>query len=1319
MKLARCFRLVCGTVLAMAAVIISAPSQAQPVSAAAARRITQPVSNASRITLHGTVSPLANARNDTGPASPSLWLDHVQLVLRKSPSQQADLDAFLKELQTPGSANYHKWLTPDQFGQKFGPNPQDISSIEDWVSSQGFTVKQVNPGNGSLVISGSVGQLDQAFHTSIHRYLVGGQYYYANALDPQIPAALAPVLAGFVSLNNFPAHRLSRYLGKAGYDPATGQSTPQWTTSSNSSPLGYYLAVSPGDFAAQYDLNPLYQAGTNGSGQTIAIVNDSNININFVNNFRSLFGLPSNPPQVIVTGSDPGIDGINNPDGANFDSIEAYLDVEWAGAVAPNAKVDLVIAGDTAVQNGLILAAEHAVFSNIAPVISVSFGACEAALGSSNQFLNSLWQQAAAQGITVLVASGDSGSAGTAPSTSSMQQVCDSSDSATAQFGLAVNGYASTPYDVAVGGTDFYYSSYQNSSALPSQIQSYWNTSPTSAPQVSIKGYVPEQPWNDTSLGLNIFQSQSPVGLVGGGGGASTCGMPTLDSNGDVVTCAPYPKPSWQTGPGVPSNNARYIPDVSLFAADGMNDSYYPICAADGDCQPGASPVQISGVGGTSGAAPAMAGIMALVDQKYGPQGQADFVLYPLAQQHASAFHDVTVGTNAMPCTGSTDCSGGKLTGFSATPGYDPATGLGTIDANELVSNWNSIRFTSTSATLSVSPSSFTHGASVTLQVGVSGSGGTPTGNVAIMTDSSTVDQQGITSLALSNGQASGSINFLPGGTYNVWAQYAGDGKFGASTSSKVRITVNPESSNIIFNAVTSSQSGFSSVSGSSVPYGTQIILDGEVVPSSFYKNCNQGQSSSSACQNASFGSATGTVVFSDGSTTLNSALINTEGDAEYTTGALPVGNHSVSAKYSGDPSYGASNAGAISFTIVQATPTVTVTTNTTQASSSNHGGPLGWFWSTGGGIVVGCAFFFGIPRRRKWQKLFALAVVAVLAFGCGGGGGSGGGGGGTGGGGGGTPPVNPPTSGSIASGQTLVLTAVVDSNGVGLPPSGTVTFKNGSSSLGTANLVASTNPNSGSVTSVATLSIPAPAAGTLNITGSYGGDSNYTSANSSAVPVTVGTASTLVPSSVKATVTPQSATTSPASAITLNVTVTGQSGHGAPTGTVDVLAPGYSTSSVSLKAGAGDSSTLSAPFAPFNSQNLSQGATVITFQYLGDGTYQPSSTTVTLNNPLADFSMAATNQVLSISPGGTGNATIDFGAINGFNSAVSLQCAATAGYTCSVSPGSVTVGGNPVSASVAVSASAPASGTASVVVTGTSGAIMHNVTVMLKLPPP
>ena len=416
--------------------------------------------------------------------------------------------------------------------------------------------------------------------------------------------------------------------------------------------------------------------------------------------------------------------------------------------------------------------------------------------------------------------------------------------------------------------------------------------------------------------------------------------MPTTDpTSGAVITCVPYPKPAWQVGNGVPADKARDIPDVSLFAADGVNGSFYPICAADGDCQSNASAVQISGVGGTSASSPAMAGVMALVNQKYGPQGQADYVLYPLAKQHPEDFHDVTVGTNAVPCTVnpqapvSTCGSNGQLIGYAATAGYDPASGLGSVDANKLVSNWNSVTFTATTTTLTPSSTSFTHGTSVNIKGGVSGPNGTPTGSIALKTDNATINQQSPSNaiFPLTSGSASASVNYLPGGTYNVWGQYSGDGTYGTSISAKTQLTVMPESSSIIFNVVTpatSGNGGYTAIgSNQPVPFGTQIILDGQVVPTSYYNSCQGGNSTSTQCQQATSASATGTVVFSDKGAALNTAVINSEGDAEY-TGNYAMGSHSITAAYSGDPSYNASKGSAVTFTVVSGTPTVSVTGN-------------------------------------------------------------------------------------------------------------------------------------------------------------------------------------------------------------------------------------------------------------------------------------------------------------------------------------------------------------------------------------------------------
>ena len=711
--------------------------------------------------------------------------------------------------------------------------------------------------------------------------------------------------------------------------------------------------LAPADYAKQYDLSPLYAAGTNGASQTIAIVNDSNIDVSLVNQFRSTFGLSANPPQVIIDGNDPGIDGVNNPDGPNFDSVEAYLDVEWSAAVAPAATVDLVIGADTALESGLILAAEHAVFGNIAPVISLSFGFCEAGLGSGNSFLNTLWEQAAAQGITVMVSTGDNGSAG-----------CDDDTQYYAVHGLAVNGFASTPYNIAVGGTDFFYSDYNNPGLLHAQIPTYWNTTPTQLPQVSLLQVIPEQPWNDSQYGLNAINyyiditGSTATLIAGGSGGASGCAAGTPSTSLVVSgTCAGYAKPSWQTGAGVPADGVRDLPDVSLFAANGANFSYYPICASDGDCQPpsGSNLMQITGVGGTSASAPSFAGIMALVNQKYGRQGQADFVLYPLKAQFPAAFHDVMHGTNSVPCASSpsspnciavsnpitvTDPTYGTAQegqmGSSATPdynaaaGYNLATGLGTIDANVLVNHWGSIKFASTNVNLTspTAGTTITHGSAVTFTGTVTETGSaTPTGNVAIKTDSTGPLNQGQTFFILSGGSFSGSINYLPGGTYNVWANYGGDATNASSASLKTQITINPEASTTYFNVlnVATRFTGTAVISPGTavlnIPYGTQLILAAQPFPTTYYNQCVNPNPPPS-CNTATFTFPTGTVTFADNGSTINTAVVNAEGDAEY-NGAWSLGPHSATAGYSGDASYNASSAPPITFSIAKNTPTV------------------------------------------------------------------------------------------------------------------------------------------------------------------------------------------------------------------------------------------------------------------------------------------------------------------------------------------------------------------------------------------------------------
>jgi hypothetical protein len=1203
-------------------------SQAQ--HAGPAVRIVNAIDESQRLTLTHTVSPLANAVNDRGAAPDGMQLDRMQLVLQRSPDQETALRQLVAQMHSPGSPNYHQWLTPEQFGAQFGSSDQDIATVESWLGSHGFVVSKVNPGRGSIEFSGSVAQLRDTFHTQIHKYAVNGETHYANSNDPQIPAALAPVIGGFASLNNFRPRSYLQKLGKASFDPTTHQVTPSWTW--GSTPPLYVLA--PGDFAVQYDLNQLYLNNVNGAGQSIAIINDSNINIDLVNQFRTLFGLPANPPQVIIDGNDPGVDGVNNPDGPNYDSVEAYLDVEWSGAVAPDATIDLVVAGDTSLESGLVLAMEHAVYGNVAPVISLSFGECESNLGSTNSFLNGLWEQAAAQGQTVMVSSGDNGSAG-----------CDNDNSQEwAIDGQAVSGFASTPYNVAVGGTDFYYSDYATGGA---SIASFWNMTPTQLPAVSIKGYVPEQPWNDSQYGLDIFNQFAADGstsIAGGSGGASNAAICSSGYNASTGACtgtlSGYAKPSWQSGAGVPSDGVRDLPDVSLFAANGDNNSFYPICATDGDCQTaglGSNPVQIYGVGGTSASSPAFAGIMALVVQKWGRQGQANNILYALKTQYPSAFHDVTVGSISMPCefapvatpncisvsnpdsplgSGITEGQIGNTTSktpeYNAAAGYNLATGLGTIDAYNLVTDWPNVKLAATATTMTASQTSFAHGTAITISGAVTGTG-TPTGNVALMTDSTEPFNQGHAVFPLTSGSYSNStVNYLPGGTYHIWGQYGGDSKNQMSTSTPpIEIAVTPETPGMdlnLFNVALGQYYTSASNPGTQVDYGSQLMVSALVGPASqvsYLQNCDTLGTNCNLL--GKFTSPTGTVTFTDNGSPINTAVMNAEDDAEYNA-AFGVGAHSVSATYNGDQSYNKIVASApIAFTVVKDDPDLFW--DASNLNGSNQ-------------IISGQPTIFTVIAENNAQFNVANTTGAFAPV-----------------------PILPPTG-------TVALSSV---------PTGIT---------GTMTLSAGVDPSDGAQAGIGNITLPPGLpAGNYTVTFTYSGDSNYvgfSGVDPSPIVVisTAGLASTTNASIVGAI--------SPNSTITVTGTVTGQAGHPAPSNGVIFFSSGIGLGEVALTPGAGDVSTFT---AVLSSQDLVQGANFITLQYTGDANYAPSEYTLngdrSIANPKADFTLVPNTTIVPVSVSGGANSgadTINVASVNGFNGNVNLTCAATTPVTCSVS---------------------------------------------------
>ncbi len=601
-------------------------------------RITRFVDDEERITLQGNRHPLALSRYDVGRVSPDYPLDRMLLTLLPDAAQQQALDQLLEAQHDPDSPYFHQWLSPEQYGDRFGVSESDIRQVEEWLQKHGMNVEEVTAGRRSIVFSGLALEVESAFHTQIHAYRIGDELHHANASDPEIPAALSDVVGGIVSLHDFrstPMHSGARLP------------LPDFTNGSL-----YYLA--PADFATIYNLAPIYQQSINGLGQSIAIVARSNLNVADVRLFRSSFGLPANDPQIVVNGVNPGIVSAG-------EETEAALDVEWAGAVARNATIKFVVSKSTNSSDGSYLSAQYIVNHNLAPVMSMSFSLCEGSLGSAgNRFINSLWQQAATQGITVFVASGDSGAAG-----------CDSASASRASHGRAVNGLCSTPYNVCVGGTQF------NDRNAPL----YWSASNQPGTQSSALSYIPEIAWNE---------SGPKVGLWSSSGGASGI----------------YPKPSWQAGAGVPTDNKRDVPDVSLSAAG--HDGYLIY-------QNGGLYV----VGGTSAASPSFAGLMALVLQHAAArQGNADTVFYSLSRRQktgaAAVFHDIISGTNSVP----------GQSGFTAAAGYDQVTGLGSVDAFALLNHWGdafsspAFQLSSSTSAIAINPGS---DSSVILHVAVSG----------------------------------------------------------------------------------------------------------------------------------------------------------------------------------------------------------------------------------------------------------------------------------------------------------------------------------------------------------------------------------------------------------------------------------------------------------------------------------------------------------------------------------------------------------------------------------------------------------------------
>jgi subtilase family serine protease len=669
-------------------------------------RVLQAVDDSQVTVMKGNVHPLARAQYQQGKVDPSMPMKRITIAFRLSASQQADLDQLLAAQQDRGSPDYHRWLTPQEFGRRFGLSQGDLDKVVSWLQSQGFTIDEVPPSRNSVAFSGTAQQVQAAFRTEIRRYTVNGEAHYANAAEPSIPAAFSDVVLAVRGLDDF--RPKVRPLRKTGVDLR-----PNFT----SGQTGNHF-ISPGDFATIYDLNALYNQNPpiDGTGQTIAIMGQSDFQLSDIQKFRSLStsarfpnGLPPNDPQPpcvtspctgLLVGSDPGM--------LAGDVDEASLDLEWAGAVAPNATIMFV--NSTNAFTSLQYAVQH----NVAPVISISYGSCEPNFQSVEvTSISQLAQQANTQGQTIIAPSGDSGAAD-----------CDSGTNSTQ--GLAVDFPGSLPNVTSVGGTEF-----NDCTPLPNCQGTpgvYWSGGIGQEMVSSALSYIPEIVWNDTS---------STSGLSATGGGASTL----------------FPKPTWQTGTGVPNDGARDVPDIAIGASP-SHDSYLVCSETKGSTGTFTSSCQnnsfrdsignLAAFGGTSLGVPTLAGMVALINQQTNStagQGNINTILYPLAAHTPAAFHDIVTGNNQIPfqSTAMSACgTSSVLIGYSAHTGYDLMTGLGSVDASTLVNAWTSVARAASSSPaptvdfqLAFSPAQLTvtHGTCGTAQVRLTqlnGFSGTP-----------------------------------------------------------------------------------------------------------------------------------------------------------------------------------------------------------------------------------------------------------------------------------------------------------------------------------------------------------------------------------------------------------------------------------------------------------------------------------------------------------------------------------------------------------------------------------------------------------------
>ncbi len=906
---------IAGWIAACSLFAISSPAQ-RPVA-----RITTVVDDADRTTIYGTHPVMARTEDEAGRVPLGSKFEGISIAFSRTPAQEADLQALLAAQQDPTSPLYAKWLTPDEFGARFGLADSDIAKVQSWVGQHGFTVESVSRSKNRISFSGTVEQVEAAFGTEMHYYKVNGETHFAPSRDVSVPAALSSVVQTVTNLSSFrPKSHIS------GRGPRRVVS-PDFTSSQSGNHF-----LTPKDVATIYDINPAYKAGYNGAGQSIAVVGQSAIVLSDIEHFQTAAGFAVKDPTLVLV-PNTGTATIRSGDEAESD-----LDLEYTSTIASGATIYFVYVGNNA-NSGVFDSIQFAVTNKTAPIISVSYGLCEAALGSSGySSLNAILAQAASQGQSVIVASGDSGSTdcyGETGLTTAQQQA------------LAVDFPGSSQYVTAIGGTEF------PAADVASTNTTYWQAASGSDLVSSALSYIPEQVWNDDSTAR----------LSSSGGGVSTF----------------TPKPGWQTGvPGIPSGTFRLVPDISLSSSP--NNAGYLFCSSDssngvtGSCTNGfrdSSNVNLTVAGGTSFAAPVFAGMLALINDKLNSAGQGVInpTLYTLAANsatYASAFHDITSGGNQ--CTAGTKiCSTAGASQYPATSGYDQASGLGSVDLFNLMTAWpgSSSSLVPSKTTLSAATMTPAPGANdaitITVASGSTSNTATPTGTLTVTVDGTLQTS----SLALVSGSATYTFSSTTPGAHVIAATYSGDSTYASSTGSLTVTVPAPVASKTTLSAATSTPAP-----------GASDAISITVTSAS----------------TSSTTTPTGTVTIAVDGATQTPTLTLANGSATYTFSSTAAGAHTIAATYSGDSNY-ASSGGSLTLTVVAksfklAASNVTVTAGNPGASTitltpqNGYTGTVAWTVASSPALTNGC-FSIANTTVSGTTAVAATLTVNTVASAC------------------------------------------------------------------------------------------------------------------------------------------------------------------------------------------------------------------------------------------------------------------------------------------------------------------------------------------------